>query len=52
MTILTDERSALIDFFAAVFTHPISQRFLVLFEAAIITSGRRTAPTSSGLPVR
>jgi hypothetical protein len=42
MTILTDKRSALFDSSAAVFTHPTSQLFLVLVEAAIITSRLRT----------
>jgi hypothetical protein len=42
MTILPDNPSALLDSFAAVFTHPTYQRFLVLLGAAIITTGRRT----------
>lgn len=42
MTILTEERSALFDCSAAVFTHPTSQPFLVLVEAAIIISRLRT----------
>jgi hypothetical protein len=42
MTILPDAHPVLLDSFAAVFTHPTYQRFLVLLGAAIITTGRRT----------
>ena len=42
MIILPDEPSGLLDSFAAVFTHPTFERFLVLLGAAILTTGRRT----------
>jgi hypothetical protein len=42
MAILPDESLALSDRFAAVFTRPTYQRFLVLLGAAVITTGRRT----------